>query len=144
LKRRQALEAAQHEAAHVVVGVALGLHLSKASARAWTSGDADGWTWFPAPPNRCEWAYALMTAAGVAWERKTNPKSWRWHAKYDWEELLGAVPGKHDAEACVRAATSMLAGLAAVHARVARALLEKDLTGADISAIAHGERLSDE
>jgi hypothetical protein len=135
---------AQHEAAHIVVGVALGLRLRKASVQPWPDGDADGWVWFPLPPKRRTWAQAVMVAAGVAWERAVRPSvcDAEGDAQYDWADLLAQVPTRHDAETCVRAAASLLTNLGPVHARVTRALLERDLTGADVARLARGERLS--
>jgi hypothetical protein len=137
------LEVASHEAAHIVVGVALGLRLRRASALPWAEGE--GYCWFPLPANRRTWADAVLTAAGVAWERAVAPsvRDDEGPQRADWAELLEATPSRHDAETCVRAAAAILAGLGAVHARVTRALLERDLTGADVAALTHGERLSD-
>lgn len=140
---RRALEIAQHEAAHIVVGVALGLSLRRASARPWA--EHDGYCWFPLPPGRRTWADAVTGAAGVAWERAAHPRDadTEGYQRFDWAELLEAVPSQHDAETCVRAAAALLRTLGPEHARVTRALLERDLTGADLTALAHGERLSD-
>jgi hypothetical protein len=84
-----------------------------------------------------------MTAAGVAWERAIAPERCDEHgpARYDWIDLLENTPSRHDAETCVRAASALLAGLGVVHARVTRALLERDVTGDDIAALARGERI---
>jgi hypothetical protein len=140
------LAVAQHEAAHVVVGVALGLRLGRASAAPWARGsdEGDGYCWFPLPPGRRTWADAVMTAAGVAWERAVAPRTRDEDgmARYDWAAILTATPSRHDAETCVRAAAALLAGLGAAHARVTRALLERDLGPADIEALARGERPS--
>lgn len=141
------LAAAQHEAAHVVVGVALGLKLGRASARLWRADDGElcaGYCFFPLPPGRREWAGAITSAAGVAWERALAPweSDERGYQAADWAELLEATPSRHDAETCVRAAAALLAGLGAAHARVTRALLERDLGPDDIAALARGERPS--
>lgn len=141
---QRSLEVAQHEAAHIVVGAALGLRLRRASALPWADGE--GYCWFPLPPGRRAWADAVTGAAGVAWERALAPNraDSEGPQRDDWAQLLAAVPSLHDAETCVRAAAALLAGLGAVHARVTRALLERDITGADVAALAHGERLSDD
>ncbi len=140
------LHAAQHEAAHVVVGVALGLKLGRASARLWLWGEVecDGYVWFPLPPGRRTWAEAVMRAAGVAWERAVAPcvADADGPQEADWAELLEATPSRHDAETCVRAAAALLAGLGPAHCRVTRALLERDLGPDDIAALARGERPS--
>ena len=87
-----------------------------------------------------------MTAAGVAWERAVAPAvaDAEGPARHDWADLCGLVPSRHDAETCVRAAGALLAGLGPVHARVTRALLERDLTGADLDQLARGERITDD
>lgn len=143
---QRTLAVAQHEAAHVVVGVALGLRLGRASALPWAKGgdEGDGYCWFPLPPNRRAWADAVMGAAGVAWERAVAPCAADADGRQsaDWAELLDATPSRHDAETCVRAAAALLAGLGAAHARVTRALLERDLGPDDIAALARGERPS--
>jgi hypothetical protein len=141
---KRLLAIAQHEAAHVVVGVALGLRLGRASAAPWATknGDeGDGYCWFPLPPGRRTWADAVTGAAGVAWERAVAPgdSDEEGAQRYDWSELLAAVPSRHDAETCVRAAAALLAGLGAAHARVTRALLDRDLGPDDIEAMVHGE-----
>jgi hypothetical protein len=133
---------AQHEAAHVVVGVALGLKLGRVSALPWADGD--GYCWFPLPPGRRAWADAVTGAAGVAWERAVAPAVGDAEGRQsaDWAELLAATPSRHDAETCVRAAAALLAGLGGLHARVTRALLDRDLGPEDIAALARGERPS--
>lgn len=139
---KRSLAVAQHEAAHVVVGVALGLKLGRASALPW--GDAEGYCWFPLPPGRRTWADAVTGAAGVAWERAVAPSVADAEGVqcHDWAELLAAVPSRHDAETCVRAAAALLTTLGGAHARVTRALLERDLGPDDIAALARGERPS--
>jgi hypothetical protein len=142
--RVRSLATAQHEAAHVVVGVALGLKLGRASATPYADGD--GYCWFPLPPRRRTWADAVTGAAGVAWERAVDPAVADADGvqRADWAELLAATPTRHDAETCVRAAAALLAGLGAAHARVTRALLERDLGPEDMACLARGERLTDD
>ena len=139
---KRSLSVAQHEAAHVVVGVALGLRLGRASALPWAEGD--GFCWFPLPPGRRTWADAVTGAAGVAWERAIAPTVADdvGVQRADWAELLEAVPSRHDAETCVRAAAALLSTLGGLHARVTRALLERDLGPEDIAALVRGERPS--
>lgn len=86
----------------------------------------------------------MTGAAGVAWERAVDPATpdEDGAARFDWAELLAAVPSRHDAETCVRAAAALLAGLGSAHARVTRALLERDIGPEDIEAMACGERLA--
>lgn len=136
------LDVAQHEAAHVVVGVALGLRMRRAVLarevlpRGWVS---HGWVWFDGGPRRLE-ALNVMTAAGVAWERAVGGRG----DAHDWRDLRASTSGLHGAEACVRCARALLFELAPEHERVTRALLERDLTGADIAAIARGETITAE
>ena len=131
------LDVALHEAAHVVVGVALGLRLRCVvleSRPGWTWG---GYAWFPKGHKH---ALALMYAAGVAWDRAMVAPEWR--KAEDVRLVRELAPGRGGLEACVRGAGAMLAGLGVAHARVTRALLEQDLRGADIAALARGERLT--
>lgn len=132
---------AAHEAAHVVVGVACGLRLKRGvvgSAHADRETRAlDGYTHFykGGPPE----GWALMYAAGVAWDRvmREHPV----HASRDYRLLRTCTWGSRGAEVVIRAATALLAGLRREHARVTRALLERDVTGADLAALARGEPL---
>ena len=120
----------------------MGLKLGRATAL--PGADFDGYCWFPLPPRRRTWADAVTGAAGVAWERAVAPSvpDEQGPQCHDWADLLAATPSRHDAETCVRAAAALLATLGAAHARVTRALLERDLGPADIEALARGERLS--
>lgn len=133
------LETAQHEAAHVVIGVALGLRMRVASIGPWP-----GHRGVPADPDTLGYAdffetrgdgtaQAIMLAAGIAWDRGLRFP--RRHSASDWAECMKIVRGRKSVEACVLAAAAMLAGRAAVHARVTRALLHGDLTGAEIAEL---------
>lgn len=82
-----------------------------------------------------------MFAGGVAWERALghgDPTDASCDLRWC-KRLLGS---NANVEASVRAAAAMLAGLGAAHARVTRALLERDLGPDDIAALARGERPS--
>jgi hypothetical protein len=80
-----------------------------------------------------------MFAAGLAWDKAVrDPRENR----ADRAAVLQLVSTRHGLDTCVRAAGAMLASLGAVHARVTRALLSRDLTGADVAALARGERFS--
>lgn len=132
------LETALHEAAHVVVGTAVGLRLDKAIVGAHAGRDIAGAAWFKGGPGkRRREAWALMYAAGIAWDRITHAPSW-W-ALYDARALRRLSTGQHGAEAYIRAATALLAGLNAEQARIARALLTRDITSTDLDAMARGE-----
>jgi hypothetical protein len=133
------LDTAQHEAAHVVVGVALGLRVSEVTIDG-PRGDAWGWE----GRRRRGWreAWALMYAAGVAWER-AHPTGDPWAARHDLAAVKRLSSGRAGAEACITAAGALLATLGTAHRRVTLALLDRDLTGADVAAIARGERPQD-
>lgn len=135
------LSVAQHEAAHVVVGVALGLRMRAAVLEPARPGfTQSGYAWFPTGARRKREALALMYAAGVAWDRAVGDR----FTATDTRLVRAYVSGRHGVESCVRAAAAMLAGLGPAHARVTRALLERDLSGADITALARGERLTEQ
>jgi len=124
---------ARHEAAHIVVGVTCGLRLRRATAVP-ESDKILGWTWFhgdPEGPHRE--ALALMFAAGVAWERGGSPA--------DRALLRELVSGRHAERAMIRAADAIIGDRYVAIKRVAEALLHRDLTGADINALARGDRL---
>lgn len=137
-------DTAQHEAAHVVVGCALGLRLRAAVVR-WHQDRDDpstwlgGYAWFHGHETRDRAALALMLAAGIAWERAIRGKPRVRGA--DAEALRGYCGSRREYEAYITAAGAMLAGRQAAHARVTRALLDRDITGADIAAICRGETL---
>ncbi len=122
---------AQHEAAHVVVGLALGLRLD--CVRIYPDQRSSETVWYATP-----WhpeAVRIMTAAGVVWERRCGDLR---HAAYDLADLRrDRVTGKR-LTACERAAWALLAERSALHTRITRALLEDDLTAADVRAIARG------
>lgn len=128
---------AMHEAAHIVVGVALGLRMRRAVLRHTSMGG--GWfelghVLFEGNPQGAQReALAIMYAAGVAWDRGTNP--------HDRELLRELAPNRHTQRAFVRSADALLYRLADVQSRVSAALLERNLTGKDITALARGERL---
>lgn len=131
---------AAHEAAHVVVGVALGLRLRLATVGHSThargpqlAGYADFYE------KRGDGiAQAIMLAAGIAWDRglRYDP----WYTSIDREECFKIVRGRQSVEACVAAAAAMLAARKRVHARVTAALLERDLTHDDVVAMAAPKR----
>lgn len=137
------LETAQHEAAHVVVGCALGLRLRLATVGAsWDrkkgkrpkplEGFAD---FFERRGDGT--AQAIMLAAGVAWDRVMRWPAWR--SAVDRRLARQLCSGRRGYEALVSAATALLAGLRAEHERVTRALLARDITGADLAALCRGE-----
>ncbi len=139
--RTRPLATAQHEAAHVVVGCALGLRLARAALAPAPElePNEDGAAWFAVAPRHRQ-AWALTVAAGIAWERAATGERHPHAASGDARLLRRLVRGRHARAALVRAAGAMLATLAPVHARVTRALLERDLGPADVAALARGER----
>lgn len=123
-----------HEAAHVVVGVALRARLHSAVVRKWYENDeshGEGWTWFP---EAAPVANALITAAGVAWSNACGDTL----GYLDARALRGVAKKRRDFDAYVTAAAAILESRATAHARVVRALLEHDLTHADIERLAIG------
>lgn len=139
--RTRSLTVAQHEAAHIVVGTALGMRMRRAVLEAEPGWSWSGGVWFDGRASTTE-AWGLMLAAGVAWEWATVG-----HARGAIGDLAVlrsmGVPTRARVRALATASGAMLAGLGAVHARVTRALLARDLAGADVAALARGERLSD-
>lgn len=125
-----------------MIGVSLGLKLCKAVLENTNLGNGwrrYGYVWFdfrgPAE------ALAMMAAAGVAWDLALG------HKPYHGGDLrmmrhLSIRP--RGIPVYVRAAGAMLAQLGGAHARVTRALADRDLTGADIDAIARGEALCED
>ncbi len=154
------LSVAKHEAAHVVVGVSVGLKLREAviGIGPWSNGLIRlGYAWFDEPVRGRKEAFALMTAAGIAWDRVAGPMSPADLAQLaavgcEVKESLGGdepllreyTSGRHGAEACIRAAGSMLTDLRGAHVKVTRALLTRDLKGADIETIARGELVEED
>jgi hypothetical protein len=136
------LAVAQHEAAHVVVGAALGLRLVRAEIAPADAPQWDGCATFAVAPHHAA-AWALTLAAGIAWERAATGRRRPRGAALDARLLRELVPGRHAREAHVRAAAAMLATMGGVHARVTRALLERAVGAADVAALARGERALD-
>lgn len=128
------LAVAQHEAAHVVVGCALGLRLRAATVRPKTSPAIQGYVLFR---DGSATALGLMYAAGVAWDRALGEDS---PADRKLIHELGFTV--RDGRGLVRAAGAMLRDLGGAHARVTRALLERNLGAVDIARLARGEPLT--
>jgi hypothetical protein len=132
------LAVAQHEAAHVVVGVALGMRLRSATARA-TPNPRDPAEGFALFRGGSATALGLMYAAGVAWDDALGEDS---PADRKLIRELGFT--LRDSRGLVRASRSMLRDLSPAHARVTRALLERNLGAADVARLARGEPLRTE
>jgi hypothetical protein len=127
---------AAHEAAHVVVGVALGLRLRAATVTREILPDGrtlEGYAWFG---GRNREAFALMYAAGVAWDRALRTPGY----SHSWDATAARAlcSSRAGYVAVVKASAALLAALKAPHTRVTEALLEGALTHADLDAIAAG------
>jgi hypothetical protein len=130
---RDSLAIAQHEAAHVVVGAALGLRLRHVTIVE-TKRDGillDGCAVFDGRCGSVE-AWALMFAAGLVWERKQGDVGYAWI-----DRARMRAQGAHTDAAVFayeHAAWCVLMRAADTHARVTRALLsEHELTRADLA-----------
>ncbi len=137
---KRALATAQHEAAHVVVGVALGLRLREAViGEAEVAGERlEGYAWFPGA-NRLDWGITL--AAGVARSRAHGAEG---DARLDLAELRRLRFSARNVESLVIAAWAILTERSEAHARVTAALLQRDLVESDIALIAEGLPLPEE
>lgn len=130
------LEDAQHEAAHVVVGVALGLHLRKAALLGRRKSTI-GYAQFLVPREK-HVAWAITLAAGLAFERRAGNLA---AADGDRQALIDEGFDDPGIDALVIAADAILESRGTLHARVTRALVQRDLTNADVEAIARGEQV---
>lgn len=127
---------AEHEAAHVVVGLALGLKLRKATIEPTPIGAdqiALGYAWFEHGKNYL--AHALMLCAGVAWERRPGGLG---DSPEDYALAKHALRYKSDVETGVRLARELLDSRRRVHAKIASELCDRDLTAADVEALVLG------
>lgn len=132
MARLTRFDVAQHEAAHIVVGAALGLHLRRATARR-THSDL-GFAHF-ADGVAEDLAQAIMLAAGVAWDRALGQEM---PHDVDRRYCRELVRSDADVETAIRLAGDVLRTRGPIHANVTRALLEKDLDHADLQALAEG------
>ena len=140
-RSREALAVAQHEAAHVVVGVALGLRLYEASLLH-IPGDRDGHVIFY---EGSRLAMAMMRLAGVLAELRIGDAGDIARASVDKAQARQSLRGlgRGNYAAAFMAADAILASRVPIHTAVTRALLERDLRAADIAALARGERVYD-
>ncbi len=126
---------AEHEAAHVVVGLALGLRLRRATIvpSPWGSRKvALGYAWFGGS-SREGFARTIMYCAGIAWE--SRPGGTPAAARADEIQARQFFTSQHDLACGVRIAREMLDGRRRAHARIASELCDRDLTSADIEAM---------
>lgn len=122
---------AAHEAAHVVVGCALGLRLDY--ARVLSVG---GETQFLPPGSRL--AFGLMYAAGCAWEAM-RPGGLAAYARVDRRlarEQLRGYGVRADVRSAVTAARAILESRRELHHAVTDLLIVRDITGRDVRRLA--------
>jgi hypothetical protein len=127
---------AQHEAAHVVVGLAVGLRLTY--AKLFAKGATLGATQFESGLRGKDPRFALAIAAGVAWERGLRASGDC--DRIDRWLLVKMGYSRGEIRGLVRAAAAILETRGAAHARVTRALVERDLTREDGARLMRGAR----
>jgi hypothetical protein len=130
-------ETALHEAAHIVVGVHLGLKLRRASALPDPANGWDGYAWFP---DAYGVAGDLMRAAGIYWDTATGHSALPDYQSADLAELRAQQYTGRDIATLTTAAGTILSTLRPAHTAVAAALMTHDKIGPRvISRIARGE-----
>lgn len=124
---------AGHEAAHVVVGLALGLRLKRATIRPSARGRELllGYAHFYS--DRKYLAQAIMLCAGAVWDRRNG---------FEPDATPGGDLGqahklvtRADVLTCLQIAGEILDGRRRAHARLASELCDRDLTTADVEAL---------
>ncbi len=124
---------AEHEAAHLTVGLALGLRLRKATIvpSAHKRGILCGYVWFYS--ERKYLAQAIMLCAGVVWDRKAGftPDDTTAGDLHQAKQLVSRA----DVPTCLKLAEEILDSRRRVHARIASELCDRDLSGADVEAL---------
>lgn len=127
------IDHAEHEAAHVVVGLALGLPLKIATLRqeVWRSIEIEGYVWFGAPSKRL--AHGIVACAGIVWESKPggSPTGARGDRALA-AEYLGAPA---DVRTGCKIASEILRTRQTALARVARELCDRDLRPAELAEL---------
>ena len=133
-KLDQKLADAQHEAAHVVVGVAVGLQLIRATVQESIGPGGKRWLGYAWFAQGAREQMILMTAAGVAWERRCGDLI---HAHSDLALLReDRVKTNAAIRALECAAWALLQTRSRAHTLVTRALLEGDVTAAHVRDLA--------
>ncbi len=131
------IRTAEHEAAHLVVGCALGLSLARATTNPSVLNGSEvlGYTWFrgPEPANL---AYCVMYCAGIVWEER--PGGELFSARLDLRLAKEFAKTKHDLNTAKRLAREILDGRRRIHARIASELCDRDLTSRDVEALVLG------
>lgn len=132
------LTVAEHEAAHMVVGLALGLRFKRAAVEEWSfrGWRALGFTWFSVGP-RTRLAAGVMSCAGIAWEARPGG----WHEGADGDRKLARewLTGAHDVRVATRIAAELLAARRAIHIRLAHELCERSLGPRDVARLVLGD-----
>jgi hypothetical protein len=126
---------AEHEAAHMVVGLALGLKFKRARLEETVIKDGLvelGHVWFAGSARR-GLALTVMYCAGIAWELKrgADPVAIEADRKLAHRYLIS----KHDMTTAVRLADELLTARRKAHARVASELCDRDLGPADVARL---------
>ncbi len=126
---------AEHEAAHVVVGVALGLKLLGASASPNLKHNTEGHALFRGVQGwgRRRLAFGIMYCAGVAYERR--PGGNLDHSDTDFRLARACVSSVGDVQTGIRVADEIMAARRRALARVAAELLDGTLGPRDIERL---------
>jgi hypothetical protein len=136
---------AQHEAAHIVVGLTVGLRVRRAvlhETPAHGTFTEYGAVWFN-DRHASATQQGLAFAAGSAWDRcvaAPRPKGYDW-VDGDADVLRAMGYTRKEIGALVTASLAILTARMPVHARVARALYDRDLQAADVARLMQGEPL---
>lgn len=128
---------AEHEAAHVVVGLALGLPLKIATVRkdVWRNIEIEGFTWFGAPRKRL--AHGVTVCAGIVWEGRPGGSPSGAHGDKRLAREYLRTPADV-ATGCAIAAEILRTRQGALQ-RVARELCDRDLRPAELAEMVVGE-----
>lgn len=127
------LSDAEHEAAHLVVGLALGLKLKRAFVRRATYEGIliDGLVYFNGYARR-RLAVGVMACAGIVWEARLGRKGLDW---VDAKLARDCLTSAHDVKVATNLAREILDGRRRLHARVASELCDRDLGPADVERL---------
>lgn len=129
---------AEHEAAHVVVGLALKLKLKEAKLQSATTAHEilSGYTLFHRSVRR-PIAFGIMYCAGIAWEKRPGGNLNYSDADFRLaRECLGSVA---DVQTGIRVAADILRTRKGAHRRVAEALCDHDLGARDVARLVRGD-----
>jgi hypothetical protein len=137
-------EHAEHEAAHVGVGLALGLPLKVATLKrsVWQKIEIEGFVWFGDLRNRL--AHGVMACAGVVWEARPGgePKGARGdltNARFFLQSVRRGSSLAANVQTGCKLAAEIMRTRQRVLARVARELCDRDLRPAELAEMVVGE-----